>query len=69
MSRGKLTPHWKRECGDVFAGDLGWKSLTCVFMCPQMSKAEKALEKKNKAKQFSAKKGAGAVTKNAKRWT
>ncbi len=41
----------------------------CVFMCPQMSKAEKALEKKNKAKQFSAKKGAGAVTKNAKRWT
>ncbi|KAK9842531.1 hypothetical protein WJX81_004688 [Elliptochloris bilobata] len=34
----------------------------------KMSKAGKALEKKNKAKAFTAKKSAGAVVKNAKRW-
>ena len=33
----------------------------------QMSKAEKALEKKNKAKSFTSKKAAGAITKNNKR--
>lgn len=35
----------------------------------QMSKAEKALEKKNKAKSFSSKKAAGAISKNNKRWS
>lgn len=34
----------------------------------QMSKAEKAMQKKDKAKQFSVKKGEGKVAKNSKRW-
>ena len=34
----------------------------------QMSKAEKAMQKKDKAKAFTAKKNAGAAVKNAKRW-
>lgn len=40
------------------------------FLWVQMSKAEKALQKKEKAKQFntSAKKQAGKVAKNSKRW-
>ena len=33
-----------------------------------MSKAEKAMQKKDKAKAFTAKKNAGAAVKNAKRW-
>ena len=34
----------------------------------QMSKAEKQMQKKEKAKTFSAKKSEGKVAKNAKRW-
>ena len=34
----------------------------------QMSKAEKQMQKKEKAKNFSAKKSEGKVAKNAKRW-
>jgi hypothetical protein len=33
-----------------------------------MSKAEKAMQKKMKAKDFTAKKSEGKVAKNAKRW-
>jgi len=48
-----------------FVGDSGCEVLGGAA---QMSKAQKALEKKNKAQSFSSKKAAGAVTKNSKRW-
>jgi hypothetical protein len=53
------------SCLGELADDSGSEALASAA---QMSKAQKALEKKNKAQSFSSKKAAGAVTKNSKRW-
>lgn len=47
-----------------------WKPDSCPLVNVQMSKAEKAQQKKEKAKQFNngGKKAAGKVAKNSKRW-
>ena len=43
-------------------------ALTGIFCCAQVSKAEKAMLKKQKAKEFTSAKSNSKVQKNLKRW-
>ena len=52
----------------LLRGALHGGSRPNVLSLPQMSKAEKQMQKKEKAKAFTAKKSEGNVAKNSKRW-